>query len=79
MCYANVRTTEMLNRKYDIVLWVLQKKKKNAGYLLKGIAKHMQITSFKAWKHREILTNYALEDRWPINPYRIITQLGWAN
>lgn len=28
MCYANVRTTEMLNRKYDIVLWVLQKKKK---------------------------------------------------
>ena len=70
MSYANVRTTETLNRKRD-VLWLLQKKKKKkyAAYLVKEIAKHMQITFFKAWKHGEISTNYALEDRWPVNPH----------
>jgi len=33
---------------------------------------------FQGWKHREISTNYALEDRWPKNPHRVITQLRWA-
>ena len=34
---------------------------------------------FQGWKHREISTNYTLEDRWPKNPHRVITQLRWAN
>lgn len=39
----------------------------------------MQITSYKAYRHREISTNSVLEDRWPINPHKVITQSRWAN
>jgi hypothetical protein len=77
-CYASIRRTEILNRRGDMVLWVLQKKRKNyVKVSLKKIKtdKHMQIYLKTLQQKR----NFALEDRWPINPHRIITQSKWAN
>lgn len=55
-------------------------KQQKLGYLKKiKIAKHMQIKSFKAHENREISMNSALEDRWPVNPQKVITQLSRAN
>lgn len=66
----------MLNRSCDVALWVL---KKICRLPFKRNSQMHANIIFQGWKHREISTNYALEDRWPKTPHRVITQLKWAN